>query len=518
MKRVFQAVPGGSSNSTPTHMSAVKRLRFTRLVALFMLALIAIPALPLSLAQALTVETDEPTYSLGEEIEISGTAGVEVNVTILVSHNSDAIFNFTVTSEEDGSYSTSVQLAENASDGLYTVTASAGAESAQTSFTVTDPAQEELAENLISQAEDSKDNVEEVFELLIEFNITIPPGADESYNLGSAAWVRAQTLYDEGDYTGAAEAAYQSMGHFGDAFQLAQGSMPLEAEEEDESEEPEDNEELVVTIERAYAYWEKLNATVFRLDEEGYNVVEIIDILNEAKEKLDNATTLIDDNFTAAVRELLSARRVLGRIHGYLQSRIKEHKERQAEQFLEQFRNRIQKINGTLERLQERLEEGSTLRVRNKLIAALRKLDQIRERLRSGDAEEALDDLEDVVEEIEKSLDELNGEGFSVKLKSMNRMEAKIQVLTKTAERLARKGRNMSAIEEELEEANDFLNEVRENLEEGNTEAAGELLEEAQGIFDELKEELRTSKKEEINQKILEKIREKLSPDDNEED
>ncbi|MCW3991751.1 MAG: hypothetical protein NWE79_03515, partial [Candidatus Bathyarchaeota archaeon] len=77
--------------------------------------------------------------------------------------------------------------------------------------------------------------------------------------------------------------------------------------------------------------------------------------------------------------------------------------------------------------------------------------------------------------------------GISRYLRAMNRLEAKIRVLNATAERLASRGANASRVEEELQSARALLSGMMAQLEEGDTDAAGELLEEVEEHLKEIR-------------------------------
>ena len=485
-------------------------MKSKRLVTLFMLVLIISPTFGVVQAQALTVGVDETAYEPGDSVEIYGTAGSLVNVSIIVFDGYMNVFDLNVTTEVDGNYSVSVDLEEDAENGTYTVTASVGVETAQTYFHVMVQDLEELAENLISQAEDSQEGVEDIFEELKEGGIDIPSGANESYNLGVEALEAALAHFEDGNYTEADDYAYEAVLLFGDAYQQVQDLVPVEPTDDDDDEEEADEESLAVAIDRAFAYWAKLNDTVTRLDDEGYNVTRIMEILDEAYDRLEAASEeLLAGNHTGAVEEFRATRSVLGRIHGYLQSTVKEHKQKKAEQFMEQFQRRIQNVNGTLLRLQERLEEGVTARVRGVLTSTMNKLQQLRRRMAAGmssdDLEAALDELEGTVEDIEEGIEGL-GKNYANKIKSMNQVEARIQVLNKTAQRLARKGQDISGFQGEMDDAEGLLNQLRERFQAGDIDDIGELLDDAQDSFKEAHRRLQREKQSENIERIKEKI------------
>jgi tetratricopeptide (TPR) repeat protein len=463
------------------------------------------------------VGVDETVYEPGDSVEINGTAGSLVNVSIVVFDGYTNVFDLNVTAEVDGNYSVSVDLAVDAENGTYTVTASAGLESAQTYFHVLVQDLEELAENLISQAEDAQESVEDIFEELEEGGIDIPAGANESYNLGVETLEAAQAHFDDGNYTEAGDYAYEAIQLFGDAYQQVEGLVTVKPPDDDDEEEA-DEESLAVAIDRAFAYWAKLNDTVTRLEGDNYDVARIREVLNEAYDHLKAASEeLLAGNHTGAVEEFRAPRSVLGSIHGYLRSTVEEHKRKKAEQFVEQFQRRIQNVNGTLLRLQERLEEGVTSRVRGVLTSTMNKLQQLRRRMAAGmsseDLEDALDELEGTVEDIEEGIDGL-GKKYANQIKSMNQVEARIMVLNKTAQRLAWKGQDLSGFQGEMDDAEGLLNQLRERFQAGDIDDIGGLLDDAKDSFKEahrrLQREWQSEIKERIREKIENNIQEKL--------
>lgn len=239
---------------------------------------------------------------------------------------------------------------------------------------------------------------------------------------------------------------------------------------------------LKAAIERAYAFIDKLNTTAERLNENGFEVTEVTATLDGARPHLEDAESYLQpDSFDteAAAQALARARGILGRTMGLLHSTARnEVKAVKAERFLQHLESRIQSLEEKINRLQNRLTKGQA--ALSALSAIKTKLQGIMERLAAGNVEEAVDDLDNTVEEIDGGVDELNGQGASVFLRGMNRLEAKIRVLKATAERVARKGADTSEIEEELQSAEALLEEMMARLEEGDTDAAEELLEEVE--------------------------------------
>lgn len=109
-----------------------------KIVSLLMLALIASPSLGIvAMATSLTVSTDREDYTAGEVVEIQGTADSNASVTIIVNRTLETMYTINVTAGEDGAYSATLPLSDDAPEGLYIVTASADNATAQTFFTVT---------------------------------------------------------------------------------------------------------------------------------------------------------------------------------------------------------------------------------------------------------------------------------------------------------------------------------------------------------------------------------------------
>lgn len=506
MKQLFHGVPAGSSNSTPPHIRAVKYLDLDKLKALFIIALIAAPTLTIIRAQTLTIGTIDPDYEPGEQIEVRGTAPSEANLSLTITLDQALIYEGNVTAEEDGNYSASIDLPLDAEEGNYTITVSWGGESAEVNFTVINPDLEELAETLLDQAEDILDNVEDVFETLEEEGIGIPDQANTSYLQGLITLEEAEALFEVGEYSGAAEKATECIGYFGDAYEEAQTLIPTEEEDEGEDEE----ESLLYALERAYAFWERLNETVTRLEEDGYNVTRVREVLDEAEEKLINSSGLLSEgDFEGAREAFTTARRVLGRIQGFLKGQIKVRKERQAERFLEQFQRRIGKLNGVIERLRERLEEHKADSVKNALSSAAEKLQRLRQRLVGEELEDVLDELDDAIEDLDDAIETVNGKGFSARIKNMNRYEAKIQALNQSIERFQKKGRDTEASEDEMEEVEELLELLKDSLED-DPEEAEELVEELEKRLEELKDDLKGPDKDDLIEELLDKIEEKL--------
>ncbi|MCW3990696.1 MAG: hypothetical protein NWE88_11560 [Candidatus Bathyarchaeota archaeon] len=475
-------------------------MKMNKLAALFIIAIIISPNLTIVRGQTLTLAPFEGDYEPGDDVSISGTATAEANLTLIIVFNSTNLHEANFTAEGDGNYTEEYEIPGNATDGVYTVTISDGGESVNADFTVSSDGSEMLAETLIEQAEDAKDNVEDAFDELEDEEIEIPSEANSSYLQGIEYLDMAQEHFDEGNYTGASDMAFEAIQSFGDAFERVQGLTPVEPDDEDDDDGDDETgspERLAVAIERAYVYWERLNETVTRLAGEGFVVARVVEALDEVKGHLDLASMYQEEgNHTAAVREFTAARSSMGRIHGFIESTIKERKEKQTEQFMEQFQRRVEKISGVLESLQDSLEAGKTQRVQAILRSTAQKLLRLSDSLAGGDLEGIIDEMEDAVDELEDGIDELDGEGLSSQLKSANRFEARIESLNKTLQRLAEAGFETSELDEYIADAKGLLARIEAEVRAGNEEAAEELIEEAEDLIEEAQERFKEFQKE----------------------
>jgi hypothetical protein len=481
-------------------------MRMNKLAALFIIAIIVSPNLTIVRGQTLTLAPLDGDYAPGDDVSISGTTTGEANLTLIVVFNSTSLYEANFTAEGDGNYTEEYEIPDNATEGVYTVTVSDGGESVDADFTVASDDSivsddsRELAETIIEQAENLKDNVEDAFDDLED--VEVPSVANSSYLQGIEYLNMAKEAFDAGNYTEASDMAFNAIQSLGYALEEAlklQPEVELAATVENDESDNEDAQGLSglsVALERANRYWDKLNATVTRLEDNDYNVSSIRDLLDDAKIVLDESLGHVaEGNFTATLEDFTRARKVLGRINSLLNSSTKARKEKQAEKFLKQFQKRVEKINGTVMGLQGNLAASKSRRVKAILESTAETLLNMSGSLSSGNLTDVLDDLDDVVEELDEGLDELNGEGLSKQIKSVYRFMAKIDSLNRSLQRLANAGYHTSGLDEYLSEAKSLLIQSEEKIREGDEGEAEGLLEEAERFIEEAQELLKKLQK-----------------------
>jgi uncharacterized protein YoxC len=454
---VFQNVSPCSSNSSMTSIDSVINVRYEKIIALFMLAMLVSPTFIVSGA------TVKPYKVEGSTLAVS------------------------------------VVQATNATVVAYKGTA--------LSANVTVRNYEKITENLLEQLERNQERIEAFIEKLGD--VEIPEDARESFSKGVNATEDAKGLFEDGDNEGAAEKAYEAMRYFADAFKKLQASLPEEPKEDVEV-EAERARGLKVAIERAFEYLDRVNTTVQNLDED-IDISPVIEELKTAKMLLEQALGYLDEGeIDTAARALAAARETLGSANGLLNSMIKKQKENKAERFMVQLSANIRNINGTLDHLRERLEEGKTTSVKNVLNTTARKIESLRERLQEEGIDDLLDELKDAVDDIDDSLDELDDSNTAANLKEMNRIHSRVQVLNATALKLESKGLNNTKVKAEIGYTNSLLQWMRNRYEEGNIEEFEELIEEARKNYYDISDELPEPKVSDIKQRIREQLRNML--------
>jgi len=358
---------------------------------------------------------------------------------------------------------------------------------------------EALAERLMFQLEKGRERVERAFE---DRDLEIPEAARAEYRLGGEALNETRELISSGDYQAAAQVARGALNHFGNAYRIFREYVQA-TEEPEETDEPTFNETergLKVAIERTYMYLGRLNVTVVSLEGEGYDVSAVLEMLRKAWTYLEEAEAHIEEGeLRTAERELATARETLGQANGLMNSTVKAYKERRVQQFMAQVQSNIRNINGTIERLQTSLEASNANQVRAVLSTVEMKVQNLQERLTSGNLDVSLDELHAAVNSINEGLNELDGE-TATQIRALNMVEAKMQVLNASATRISQKYANYSDVQTEvdalLSRNREMFDEITDEIMAGNAEAVRDLLRIANSNVVEANKNVRSSIKE----------------------
>jgi DNA repair exonuclease SbcCD ATPase subunit len=276
-----------------------------------------------------------------------------------------------------------------------------------------------------------------------------------------------------------------------------------EADEEEEEDEVEDETEDTVeqlsnelvglesAIQRAEGFIAKIRETMNNLLANGYTLTDkeigwINGNLSASEDLLAEAKGLLElDGFnpSEAAKLKAEARGIMGRTMGYMHKAAKKLKEDRAQEFIGNVEDGINSLQEKIAKLEERLEQGDI--VQAALEAKLRLLERLRERLEAGEVDEVVEELEEVVEDIDEDLDDLDDEETAERFKAMNRVGARIRVLTRMAQRLGDRGENTTEIDEQVASAEGLMAELMNRMQEGGDGELNDLLESAEeGLTD----------------------------------
>jgi hypothetical protein len=334
----------------------------------------------------------------------------------------------------------------------------------------------ELVEKLISQIEGAQERIEAY---LISMEGASAEAVKAGYELGLKAFEEARRLKEEGNCPEAADSAVRAIKHFKDALINVQENTPSEVPKQIR-ESVEENLRLRMAIERAQAYLERLREAARRFADEGHDVSRAEEALDKLEGSLETAfSSLADGELGTAKRAYSAAEGLLIMIKEYMKKLIEANKEVRVERYLNQVQSRIEGMDAKITRLTSNLEAVKVTQVRAVLDASNTKIISYKERLAEGKVDEVIADLKDTVVEIDDGLDALDGTGTSLRLKAVNELEAKLQILRNTAVRLANEGRNLTRVQLEICRIESLIEGMIAEMEKGDNDAAQELLEDA---------------------------------------
>lgn len=468
----------------------------SKTIAAITIWLLAFTATAWTMADPLTVATDGAVYAPGDTVFITGTVGVSDNVSIRVLHGDLILLNVTAETDVEGNFSMEYPLPPDALPGEYRILANVNGENAEAEFLVQEgPCG--LADQLLSMLETRKEEVEVLFDNLDDDDKEIPEEAEETFELAEEAAEEARELYEEGNCTAASEKATDALNLYHEAAELALEAEPQitskELEDDDDGDEEADRAVgLYEAISRAYRFLERVNETTDRLKEKGYNVSEVREMLIEANSTLTEAESLLEQgNITGAADKKAAARQMLGRAMGLLHSMYRGDRVEKASKFLEKTEKRLQRMEervlGILSGLTVPPEavQGIT-QAFNK---AQQRLQEARGMLEEGNYDDAMDEIEGLLEESNDALDEVD-HGRGNKIRAIQRIEAKIEYLNRTLQSLRSQGTNVSHLEDLLNQATALLQDAYDGLEAGRIDEVEELIDEAEELAEEVEEHL----------------------------
>ena len=122
MKHPFQDVSAGSSNKR-TVLYKVMNMKMKRFTSMLILTLLLIPSFASVYGDsALDVETIGDDFEPGDPVNINGTASANSTVQIIIVYNgTDVLLDTNLTVHQDGNFSITYMLSEEAGSGIYNV-------------------------------------------------------------------------------------------------------------------------------------------------------------------------------------------------------------------------------------------------------------------------------------------------------------------------------------------------------------------------------------------------------------
>jgi len=226
-------------------------------------------------------------------------------------------------------------------------------------------------------------------------------------------------------------------------------------------------------------YLDKLNTSANRLQEEGYDISGIPELLTSARDLLNSTEEHIaNSDQNEAGGALGSAKELLDNTNTHLNSIIQKHKERKVEQYINQFSARIIEINNTITAVSSKVQLSNTNFVQLSLNKAQQNMEIISSNIHNG-ISFSLRSLTVSVDNLKDTLNELNGNGTGTKISDMNRILANVQVMKNTAISLTSRGLNTTAVNTRINRTEQILEEMRKKFADGSLHEIDDLIEDA---------------------------------------
>ncbi|MCX6649913.1 MAG: hypothetical protein NTV61_11100 [Candidatus Bathyarchaeota archaeon] len=448
-----------------------------KLMVVFAVALLLVPIAPMALATAtLTVQTGPKYYNAGDTVAIKGTAPANATVHVNVTYASVSVFSGNVVANSTGGYGVSYVLPSTAATGIYTVKATSGTLTDDTTFMVTTVSTAVMAQQLIGAAEKSQLLTKETIQAIKDEGYTVPSAVNASMTQGAAALAAAKAFYGQGSYVASAESAQRAMTHFKNAMTLA-----IRAGKTEDKTTEDENETLTHQVERLTGEAERLSEVLKNLNDAGKNVTAIEAKVASANASLTSASTLIGegkyDEAAAAVKE---ARDSLREAMQLLKVLLKDVRKDLMEQFKNRLHDRLNATEDDLGTLKGHVKDSNMTAAMTRFGEANGFIKRAETRLKNGEDDNALNDLEEASNEFNLGLNEVDNNGYSQGMRQTNTIRAQIQVLQELAATLKEQGKDTSAVDAKIQELQTLLDEGMGMMQNGNAGGANKLFEDAE--------------------------------------
>jgi len=383
----------------------------------------------------------------------------------------------------------------------YVVTVSAlsiSADVAQVNYSI-------LTDNLLNSAFSNYARINATQYSLVDINISSQ--IREQIQNAVRILGKSEEEQDKGNYSESARLAHEAVNRFGEVLKKR---YSLSIDQTTPSEK-EIIEGLKGALERTVIYLDKLNTSALRLQEEGYDISGIPELLTSAQDLLNSAEMHIaNSDQNEAGRALGSAKELLDKTNTHLNSIIQKHKERKVEQYINQFSARIIEINNTITAVSSKVQLSNTNSVQLSLNQAQKNLEIISNNIHDG-ISFSLRSLTESVDNLKDTLNGLNGNGTGTKISDMNRILANVQVMKNTAISLTNRGLNTTAVNTRINRTEQIFEEMRKKFADGSLHEIDDLIEDAMKKDREAAGNLSSNEGNKIIDRVMKGIEDALS-------
>lgn len=150
------------------------------------------------------------------------------------------------------------------------------------------------------------------------------------------------------------------------------------------------------------------------------------------------------------------------------QEEIEAIREQLILRFQEQFRERITLMYDNLDNITGSLSDGDAVKAQNTISKAEAKLLRIQERIESRDFDGALDDLDNATDSMDEGFNGMEDAFAGQMLRTMNKLEAKVQRLVEKHERKEARGENTSELDGLIDELRGNIHSSRNDVKNGH--------------------------------------------------
>ena len=150
------------------------------------------------------------------------------------------------------------------------------------------------------------------------------------------------------------------------------------------------------------------------------------------------------------------------------QEEIEAVREQLILRFQEQFRERITLMYGNLDNITGSLSDGDAVKAQNTISKAEAKLLRIQERIDGHDFDGALDDLDNATDSIDEGFNGMEDAFAGQMLRTMNKLEAKVQRLVEKQERKTARGEDTGELDGLIEELRGNINRGKSDVRNGH--------------------------------------------------